>query len=492
MQKVKKVLKSDLGKSISSGYLLFIVNNVVALFLTPYMLQFITKEEYGLYILCVDFLAWVGFLEFGTNKVIESKAAHLIVQGNYEGLNKTFNSSFFFQLIVGLMIIPFYFFLITFGISKTQLSHLNIIIILFAISAGLTVFRNLFSSVIIASKKVHLDNRIQLAMNVLNYILILFLVPFVGVLGLAIINLTAIVLMLIRSNYRVKKLFPTFKIDGSLFDKTELKSLVSHGIYFSLGSLATIVLVKLDSFIIGREFGLAEVASYFITIKLFMLLQKVIEMAINNFRPHIAHLYGKKEFGKIKLFYELILFLIICVSTILVSIIIFLNEFFVDLWVGKGYFIGEQFNLLFGFYLISVLITLPSRIVLVSSLYKVKSLNLYRVFEGVLRICIIYALLKLTSINILPISSIISIYLFGILFFHFQLKSYFKINLSTNVKTYLPFITAILLIPLIFIYFDIPNHFNLITIPIISIIFIYFLKMKWNEIKNLSSIVFKS
>ena len=78
--KSKTIFKSDLGKSISSGYLLFFINNIVALFLTPYMLQFISKEEYGLYILCVDFLAWVSFLEFGTNKVVESKAGHLIVE----------------------------------------------------------------------------------------------------------------------------------------------------------------------------------------------------------------------------------------------------------------------------------------------------------------------------------------------------------------------------------------------------------------------------
>ena len=492
MQKVKKVLKSDLGKSISSGYLLFLVNNVVALFLTPYMLQFISKEEYGFYILCVDFLAWVGFLEFGTNKVIESKAAHLIANENYEGLNKTFNSSFFFQMLIGLLIIPFYFFLINIGISKNKLDHLYIIIAIFAISAGLSVFRNLFSSVIIASKKIHLDNRIQLAMNVLNYSMILLLVPFVGVLGLAIINLVAIILMLVRSNYRVKQLFPSFKINRSFFDQNELKSLISHGVYFSLGSVATLLLLKIDSFIIGREYSLELVASYYITVKLFMLIQKVIEMAVNNFRPHIAHLFGKKEFEKIKLFYELILFSVICISTLSVTVIIFINRYFVELWVGKGFYIGDLFTLLFGYYIISNLITLPSRIVLVSSLYKIKSLNFSRVFEGIFRIGLILLLLKSTSINILPITSILSIFTFGILFFHFQLRDYFKKHHQDSVKTYLPLSILILSIPAIFTYFNLSIIYNLITIPTVLVIFALFLKVKWNDFKKLSSVVFKN
>lgn len=492
MQKVKKALKSDLGKSITSGYVLFLVNNLVALFLTPYMLQFISKEEYGFYILCVDFLAWVGFLEFGTNKVIESKAAHLIAQNDHDGLNKTFNSSFFFQMLIGLLIIPFYFFLIHFGISNNQMSHLNFIILIFSLSAGLSVFRNLFSSVIIASKKVHLDNRIQLVMNVLNYSLILLLVPFVGVLGLAIINLVAIVLMLVRSNYRVKKLFPSFRINRALFDKTELRSLISHGIYFSLGSVASLLLLRIDSFIIGREYNLEVVASYYISVKLFMLTQKIIEMGVNNFRPHIAQLFGKKEIEKIKLFYELIQFSIICFGTISISVIILINHFFVELWVGKGYYVGDLFTLFFGYYIISNLITLPSRIVLVSSLYKVKNLNFSRVLEGVFRIILIACFIKSASIEILPLTSLISIFTFGILFFHFQLKSYFRGYNINTLNTYLPFTFITLLTPLAFTYFNLPNIFNLATILLVSIIFVMFLIRRWNDFKLLSSFVFKN
>lgn len=454
------------------------------------MLQFISKEEYGFYILCVDFLAWVGFLEFGTNKVIESKAAHLIAKQDYVGLNRSFNSSFYFQLFIGVLIIPFYFILINTGMTQVHTNHVNLIIWIFSISAGLSVFRNLFSSVIIASKKVHLDNRIKLVMNILNYVLILSLVPFVGVLGLAIINLIAVILILVRSNYRVKKLYTTFKISSRFFDKEELKNLLADGIYFSLGSLATLILLKIDSFIIGREFGLEEVASFYITIKLFMLAQKVIEVAINNFRPHIAQLYGKNDFHSIKLFYEIVLFSLTCVSVIIVSFILLVNESFIHLWVGSGYYIGDLFSLWFGYYIIINLSTLPSRIVLISSLYEVKRLNVFKIMEGVFRITLIVLLLKSSSILLLPFSSMLAMFIFGVIFFHFQIQKFFQSKSNMKVNTYLPFMLILFCHPFINAYFRLSINYNLIVLIITLLAFFVYMKIKWNDVKKLGSIVF--
>ena len=174
MSSIRHILKSDLGKSISSSFTLFLLNNIAALFLTPYMLQFISKEEYGLYILCVDFLAWMGFLDLGINKVIETKAAHLMVKEDFEGLNKTLNSALSVQILVSIIIIPLYFLLVYFGIGTIRIEQFELVIAFFALSAAVTNIKNLFSSTIVASRKIHLDNRIQVYINLLQYILILW------------------------------------------------------------------------------------------------------------------------------------------------------------------------------------------------------------------------------------------------------------------------------------------------------------------------------
>ena len=227
-----------------------------------------------------------------------------------------------------MCVIPLFYILVYSGLEGNSLKYLHLVILLFSISAGISVFKSLFSSLIISSKKVHLDNRIQLFINIFNYSLILLLTPFVGVIGLAIINLVAVILMIIRSKYRIQKLFPELKINRAFFDKEELKNLLSTGIFFSLGSVATVLLVKIDSFIIGREFGLAEVASFYITVKVFVLAQKVFQMFLNNFRPHIAQLYGKKDFEKIKMFYEVISPLLLGAGAMAISVVMLINSYF--------------------------------------------------------------------------------------------------------------------------------------------------------------------
>ncbi|WP_313420148.1 lipopolysaccharide biosynthesis protein [Sphingobacterium multivorum] len=447
MKKLKRVFSSDLGKSISSGYLLFFLNNVVALFLTPYMLRYISKEEYGLYIMCVDFLAWVGFLEFGTSKVLESKAAHLIAQNNFNNLNTSFNTSLFFQIVVSIIIFPLFFSLIYWGVDKPNVNHLEIVIILFSLTASLTVFRNLFSSVIVASKKIHLDNKIQIFTNVLNYILILLLAPYIGVVGLASITLFTLILMLIRSNFRVKQLFPQIHISFRSFDWDELKKIFSLGFYFSLGSIATVLLLKIDSFVIGREFGLATVASFYITIKLYTLLQKVFQILLNNFRPHIAQMYGKMELGRIKDLYFVMFYGAYSFGILGLASVQIINQFFIKHWVGKTFYIGDEFNTFYGVWILLDLLTLPSRIVLNSSLVGIKSLSYARLAEAFTRIGIIFLLLTSNGLNILPISSILACLIFGISFQVYLMKGYFEIkNTRFILSNILPvaFILAIL------------------------------------------------
>ncbi len=446
MKKVKKVLKSDLGKSISSGYLLFFVNNIVALFLTPYMLKFISKEEYGLYVLCVDFLAWVSFLEFGTNKVIESKAGHLIAKDDYEGLNKTFNTSLFFQLLVSLLILPMFFALIYFGIDKPQVPHLSIIILLFSISASLSVYRSLFSAVIISSKKIHLDNRIQLVSNVLNYALVLLLVPYVGVLGLAIINLLALLIMLLRSNFRIKKLFPQIKISRSFFEWAELKRLFSLGMYFSLGSIATMLLTKIDSFVIGKEFGLETVASFYITIKLYSLFQKVIQMFLNNFRPHISQLYGRQDYQAIAQVYKVMTPKVLSIAAIGIGFIMLVNHFFITLWVGKDFYLSATFSVLYGLWLFMEFYTLTARIIVIPSLFKIKKIGIVKFFEALLRIGILLILLPYLKILSLPLSAALASFVLGVLFFYVLIKKYFSEHQVKYSEKYIIIVMSVLLI----------------------------------------------
>ncbi len=426
MRDNKKFFKSDIGKAISSGYFLFFLNNVVALFLTPYILKFVSKQEYGLYVLCSDFLSWMIFLEFGSSKVMESKGAHLLATDDKNGLSRAFNSALFFQFFMALLIIPIFYFLVITGLKNYDIPHFRLIIIIFSITAGLSVIRSIFSAILIASRKIHIDNKIQVLINVLNYTLILLLIPYIGIGGLALISLLVAALILLRSYKRVFYLFPYLDISFKNFNKKELKSILSQGIYFSIASIATMLITKFDSFFLGKSFGLATVAKFYISIKLITVAEKLFMNLINNLRPYIANFYGKKNITLIYNFYNLAVPLLLALSLLVFSVILIINEKFIKFWVGLDFFIGNKFVVLFGIYTILSIITLPARIVLTSTFYKLKSVTILRICEGVLRLSIILIFMKSTANFLLPLSSVISSFLLGYLSQHLILKSFFK------------------------------------------------------------------
>lgn len=491
MKKISAISKSDLGKSIFSSFTLFFLNNLVALFLTPYILKYVSKEEYGLYILCIDFLAWMSFLDLGINKVIETKAAHLITQENYTELNKTLNTALGVQVLVSILIIPLYFLLVYLGIGKSNLENIQLIISFFALSAALTNVKNLFSSTIVASRKIHLDNRIQIFINVLQYALVITLVPFTNLIGLAVINVIIVALMVIRSSWRVKTLFPEIQWNLKHFDIQTIKGILKDGFFFSLSSLATLFLMKIDTYIIGNEFNLEKVASYYISIKLFMLSLKVGEMVINNFRPHISRMYIQKDFKNLQSFYEKCMITIICVGTIGVTIVMNINPYFVQLWVGKSFYLNDFFNLFFGYYMLFSLLTLPARIVLVSSLYKIHLLSFSRIFEGVFRVVIIIIFIRYKQIELLPLSSLLAIYLFGLIFFHFMMQLYFKKHGVTQSQGFILPITLILFIPFLIVFSGVSNSWTYILIPLLGTFFLIYLRKNKTEFLSLATALLK-
>ncbi len=484
-------MRGKLFKSIFSGYMLFFLNSIIAIFLTPFILNYISKEEYGLYILCLDFLSWFAFLQFGTNKVIESKATHQLAQNDYQSLNYSFNASFFFQILVGLMIIPLFYFTIKGNINDEQVLNANILIFLFSVSAGISVFKSLYSAVIIATKKIYIDNYINIGFSIFNLILVILLIPILKVLGLAYINLLIVILILIRSHFRLRHLLPQIRVSLAKFSFSELKKLLSTGIYFTLGSISTILLVKIDSFIIGRELGLEVVGFFYITVKIFILFQKVCNVFLNNFRPHLGQFYAKNEFKSIHLIFEFLnhkflIFVLFCTS-----ILMMINKFFIGFWVGGEFYLGNNFSVLFGFAILLEILTLPSRIVLIPSLYEIKHINYFRLFEALFRCFGIIVLFQYFGLEIMPIMSIISSIFFGHFFFDHKIKKYFKSDGINQIGSNYLLLTFLSVLIIIMYAFDIVIYFKYL-IFIISLLYltkllfdIADLNKDYNKIKNL-------
>lgn len=409
-----RVFSSDLFKSIKSGYVLFFATNLVALFLTPFILKYVTKEEYGFYILCVELFTWMGIVNLGTAKVLGPSVARELAKEDKKEVVYLFNSSFWFQLVVSVLTIPLYYGLVSFaGAERSGVENYELLIFIFALAAFIHNMSGQFSEMIIATRKIHLDNRIQLAMLVLRLALIISLIPFLGIQVVFFIYFLISLLDVSRKYYRVKILFPNLEINSKFYTKKHFKKLLSNGVFFTLASLTTILIVKFDQFFLGKEVGLETVASYYVSIKLIQIGEKFVNVFFNNLRPHISRLYGNRDLESIQKIYIESSGLMMITAAVFGLVLVLINKTFVTYWVGNEMYLGDQFNAFMVLFYVLNLLTLPSRIILVSTLSYVRHLSISGVFQGVLRFSLLYIGFSELDLLALPISNVIALFLFG-------------------------------------------------------------------------------
>jgi len=439
--------KRNIFKSISTGYLVFLATNIIALILTPYILKYVTKEEFGLYILCVDLFTWIGFLQFGTAKVLGPLVAIERAKKNEKRIVTLFNSSFIFQLLMAILIIPLFYFIADYSASKDNTLQVNksLLFILFATASGIQVLKQQLSEMLIAAKQMHVDNMLNLVFTILRFLLILLLIPHFGIVTIFGIYLFIAILNFIRAYYRTKKVYPYLKIKFNLFDINEFKTLLSDGVYFSLGSLATILILKFDNFFLSRELGLEFVSKLYISIRLILIGQKVIEILFNNFRPYIASFHGISSSKKINLFFNLSTKLNFVMAIVGVSFILLINKGFIHWWVGEEFYLGDDIVILYAMFYLTYILSQPVRIIMVSTLTKIKNASIARFIEGILRVIIIYTFFTYTGLKILPISSFVLTAIFQYLYITYLVS---KAN-NWHTKKELIHSIAFLLLPII-------------------------------------------
>lgn len=399
--------QSDLLRSITSGYTLFFATNVTALFLTPYILKFTGKDEYGFYLLCVELFTWIGFLEFGTAKALGPSVSKELAKENDKEIIYLFNSSFWFQLGVAILAIPLYYFIIEFsGAEKSGLVNYKWLIGLFSIAAFIQTLGNQFSEMIIATKKIHLDNRIQLIILILRIGLILASVPFFGIEAVFYTYLGVELVQITRKFWRVKVLYPNLKLSVSLFSKERFQSLFANGIYFTLSSIATILILRLDQFIIGREYDMETITKLYVSTRLFQLAEKALGVFFNNFRPHISQIYARKDYKVLLSLYNELSLLALCTACLVYGVIVLINSVFVDFWVGEDFLLTQNIISLFGLIGLINAFSLPSKTILISTLRFIRHLTIARILHALLRIALLFAMIGYLGLEAIPLSNI--------------------------------------------------------------------------------------
>lgn len=406
--------KSAFWGSVSSQ-LFMIISMLLSIIITPLILKFLNKEEYGFYTILFQIVGYLTMLDFGLGGAI---ARFLAANRGEEdssklAINKIISTSFFTYSVLGALVI-----LAGFCLTPLIPQFINMgpdlgdvavsITLTLSVFVGLQFPLRVFSSIFYAHQKQLLSNIMGFTISFLNSTLpVLFLYLNQGLWSFVYTNIICSILSIIVTFMLMRKFYSFLRIRISYFDKSLLGQLFSFGFFLFLNAVASQVVFFTDRFFIGSFVSLSAVAIYSLTAKAPELSRELIYRITDNAYPAMVEINSREGENRLKSIHQKLLLITVCFIGIAFWMIFIINDWFLTLWVGDGFFAGQLILVL------TLLIMLQHTIIHVGAICLqgaglVKGFSLMSIIEAALNLGLTLVLARMYGVKGILLATIIA------------------------------------------------------------------------------------
>ena len=348
---------NQLKAGVVLNYVVIILNTVVGLLYTPYMLRMMGQSEYGLYSLVASVIAYLTVLDLGFGNAIVRYTAKFRAEKKTDEQYEMFGMFFLLYLVIGIIAfgigLGLYFNVGTlFGDTMTavQLDRARIMMLLLVANLAFTFPMSIWGSIIQAYEDFVFQKSLNIFRIILNTAVMICLLHF---------GYKAVAMVVVQTIFNVLTLVLNFiycrrKLNIHIYFRFKhfhwgfLKEVALYSFWIFLNAIMDRVYWSTGQFVLGAMVGTAAVAVFAIAIQLegmymqfstaisSVFLPKVTAMvATNRSRKEISDLFIRT--GRIQY---------IVLAYILSGFIIFGRQF-IELWAGAGYSDAYIISLLF-------------------------------------------------------------------------------------------------------------------------------------------------
>jgi O-antigen/teichoic acid export membrane protein len=335
---------------VSFGYASQIVMMVAGLWLTPFLLQRIGHHDYGLWLVGIQILFYLGLMDFGVVALLPRETAYATGRigtgGQREQLPVLIGQTARLVLwqmpvvVVGALAI---WFLMPAEWEPLR-QPLGVVLLAFVLMFPLRIFQ----AVLQGLQDLRVLAQTQLLTWLASMALTVALI-FAGfglyalVVGWAATQLLAVPVLL----YRFKRRFPGV-LPRTLprLPWTIARTKLINGFWVSLNQIAVVLLVGTDVLIIGKLLGPAAVVPYVCTGKLMAVLANQPQMLMQVAMPGLSELRARQERERLSGVCIALSQSMLLASGAVVCVVLATNQGFVSWWVGAKQFGGFLLTML--------------------------------------------------------------------------------------------------------------------------------------------------
>jgi len=330
----KQLLSSSLYRFLEN-----LITVVTSLALTPFLINTLGNNDYGLWILIISIMGWFNVVNLGFPVAVQRHITFALEQNDTKQINVVFSTSLVLfgglGLIAALGLISLAQFPLSLGVDPEAGVTLTFALSILCLKVVWDFLMNAFHGFFSGLLRFDIDANISSVNAVVKAILVFTLVSDMQIMGAVIATLAADFLTNIIKIYYVRKLHPPLRFDLKLVSKGEFKSLFSFSKYVVAGGIAKTISSKADPILVTKLFDLSVVPIYAIASRLSGLLEGFAFSVTGVFQPVFTKLVARG--GNIEATFRQITMVNIFVYSTLYLFLLTFGELFVSLWVGEAF-----------------------------------------------------------------------------------------------------------------------------------------------------------
>ena len=331
-------------KTAWTGLITRAISIAVSFLMVSLAINYLGKEQYGLWIAVSSLVAMFGFMDGGAGNAVINLVAYSKGEKNND-LAKIVSTSFF--SLMGLAILSCLLFLAIFpfvswgwlmGVQELKLSQeLNLVVIIVGLFFFLNMFVTLIGKIQRGLQEGNLDNFWACIGTLLSLIFVYFAIQKnTGLIGFVAAFLGGSMFAYLLSNIHYfffirKDLMPRMRlVDGKI-----AKNLFKVGGMFFVLQIAATIQGQADNVIIANMLGAGEVSVYAICMKLFLMIPMVLGLLLTPLWPAYREAFTSGDTQWVKHIFLKSIRWSLFVSIPSAIILFLIGAKFIEIWVGQ-------------------------------------------------------------------------------------------------------------------------------------------------------------
>jgi len=346
---------NQLKAGAALNYVVIILNMLVGLLYTPYMLRMMGQSEYGLYSLVASVIAYLTVLDLGLGNAIVRYTAKYRAEGKTTEQYEMFGMFFMLYIVIGVVAfvagLGLYFNVDSlFGATMTleELDKARIMMMFLIFNLAFTFPLSIFRSIITAYERFVFPKVLNIIRIILNTVIMICLLE-MGYKAIAMVilqtffNLTTLIIDYFYCKYKLQ-----IKVFFRNFQWGFLKEVAIYSFWIFLNVIMDRFYWSTGRFVLGAFVGTTAVAVFAVAIHLEHMYMQFSTAIAGVFLPKVTGMVARNDNRKeiSNLFIRTGRIQYIVMAFILTGFIVFGRDF-INLWAGKDYESAYIITLLF-------------------------------------------------------------------------------------------------------------------------------------------------